>query len=91
MAAIRPALRKPCRKSLCADRSPSLAGIRAARRVDRHPGNADRREFADRTITGTTLHVDGGANSAAGFLDWPYSDGFSPAPLAGTLEKLFQR
>ncbi len=44
-----------------------------------------------RTITGTTLHVDGGTMAAGGMIDWPYGDGFSPAPLAGTLEQLFQR
>lgn len=41
-----------------------------------------------RSITGTTLHVDGGTWAAGGFLDWPFGDGPSPAPLAGTLEKL---
>lgn len=43
-----------------------------------------------RTITGTTLHVDGGTYAAFGFLDWPEGDGFMPAPLGGTL-KLLQR
>ena len=42
-----------------------------------------------RAITGTTLHVDGGAIAALGFIDWPYGDGFMPAPLGGTLSKLF--
>jgi NAD(P)-dependent dehydrogenase (short-subunit alcohol dehydrogenase family) len=41
-----------------------------------------------RSITGTTLHIDGGTWAAGGFLDWPFGDGPSPAPLAGTLEKL---
>lgn len=41
-----------------------------------------------RSITGTTLHVDGGTWAAGGFMDWPFDDGPSPAPLAGTLEKL---
>lgn len=41
-----------------------------------------------RTITGTTLHVDGGTYAAFGFLDWPYGDSFMPAPLGGTLKKL---
>lgn len=41
-----------------------------------------------RTITGTTLHVDGGTWAAFGFLDWPEGDSFMPAPLGGTLKKL---
>jgi len=44
-----------------------------------------------RFITGTTVHVDGGAKAASGFLDWPYGDGFVPAPLAGTIGKLFAK
>jgi NAD(P)-dependent dehydrogenase (short-subunit alcohol dehydrogenase family) len=42
-----------------------------------------------RTITGITLHVDGGTMAASGFLDWPFGDGFSPSPLAPTIGKLF--
>jgi 3-oxoacyl-[acyl-carrier protein] reductase len=42
-----------------------------------------------RSITGTTLHVDGGTSAALGFLDWPYGDSFMPAPLGGTLRRLF--
>lgn len=41
-----------------------------------------------RTVTGTTLHVDGGTFAAFGFLDWPEGDSFMPAPLGGTLKKL---
>jgi len=41
-----------------------------------------------RTVTGQTLHVDGGTHAAFGFLDWPYGDSFMPAPLGGTLKKL---
>jgi NAD(P)-dependent dehydrogenase (short-subunit alcohol dehydrogenase family) len=40
-------------------------------------------------VSGMTLHVDGGTMAAAGFLEWPYGDGFVPVPLAGTLGKLF--
>lgn len=40
-------------------------------------------------VSGMTLHVDGGTMAAAGFLDWPYGDGFVPVPLAGSLERLF--
>jgi len=42
-----------------------------------------------RAVTGTTLHIDGGTIASLGWLDWPYGDGFMPAPLGGTLEKLF--
>ena len=44
-----------------------------------------------RAITGTTLHVDGGTVAALGFLDWPYGDSFMPAPLGGTLARLFPK
>lgn len=43
------------------------------------------------SITGTTIHVDGGTNASLGWIDWPYGDGFMPAPLAGTLEKLLPK
>ena len=43
-----------------------------------------------RSITGTTLHIDGGTIAALGWLNWPYGDGFMPAPLGGTLERLFR-
>lgn len=42
-----------------------------------------------RSITGTSLHVDGGTWAAGGFIHWPFGDGASPAPLGGTLEKLY--
>jgi NAD(P)-dependent dehydrogenase (short-subunit alcohol dehydrogenase family) len=42
-----------------------------------------------RSITGVALHVDGGTSAAAGFINWPHGDGFLPAPLAGTLSRLF--
>jgi NAD(P)-dependent dehydrogenase (short-subunit alcohol dehydrogenase family) len=41
-----------------------------------------------RSITGTTLHIDGGTIASLGFLDWPYGDSFMPAPLGGTLRHL---
>jgi NAD(P)-dependent dehydrogenase (short-subunit alcohol dehydrogenase family) len=44
-----------------------------------------------RSITGTTLHIDGGTIAAMGFLDWPYGDSFMPAPLGGTLKRLFPK
>lgn len=40
-------------------------------------------------VSGMTLHVDGGTMAAAGFLDWPFGDGFVPVPLAGTLGRMF--
>lgn len=42
-----------------------------------------------RSITGTTLHIDGGTIAALGFLDWPHGDSFMPAPLGGSLARLF--
>ncbi len=41
------------------------------------------------SVTGTTLHVDGGTMAAAGFIDWPHGDGYVPVPLAGSLARLF--
>lgn len=42
-----------------------------------------------RSITGITLHVDGGTMASAGFIDWPFGDSFSPAPMPETLTRLF--
>lgn len=42
-------------------------------------------------ITGTTLHIDGGTIAAMGFLDWPGGDSFMPAPLGGSLARLFPK
>lgn len=41
------------------------------------------------SVTGTALHVDGGTMASGGLIDWPFGDGFSPAPLGGTLRALF--
>jgi NAD(P)-dependent dehydrogenase (short-subunit alcohol dehydrogenase family) len=41
-------------------------------------------------VTGTTLHVDGGTIAAAGFIDWPFGDGYLPVPMDGTLSQLFR-
>lgn len=41
------------------------------------------------SITGMPIHVDGGTMAAAGFLDWPFGDGYLPVPLAGTLRAMF--
>ncbi|MBB4615047.1 SDR family NAD(P)-dependent oxidoreductase [Novosphingobium taihuense] len=40
-------------------------------------------------VSGITMHVDGGTMAAAGFLDWPYGDGFVPVALSGTLPYIF--
>ncbi len=44
-----------------------------------------------RSVTGQTLHIDGGTSAAMGFLDWPFGDSFMPAPLGGTLARLFPK
>lgn len=41
-----------------------------------------------KSITGTTIHVDGGTMAASGFINWP-GQGFLPVPLAGVQQKLF--
>jgi NAD(P)-dependent dehydrogenase (short-subunit alcohol dehydrogenase family) len=43
-----------------------------------------------KSITGQTLHIDGGTSAAMGFLDWPI-DSFMPAPLGGALARLFPK
>jgi NAD(P)-dependent dehydrogenase (short-subunit alcohol dehydrogenase family) len=43
-----------------------------------------------RSITGTTLHIDGGTIASLGFLDWPV-DGFMPAPLGHSIARLFPK
>jgi NAD(P)-dependent dehydrogenase (short-subunit alcohol dehydrogenase family) len=43
-----------------------------------------------KSITGQTLHIDGGTSAAMGFLDWPV-DSFMPAPLGGALARLFPK
>lgn len=42
-------------------------------------------------VSGMTLHVDGGTMAAAGFLDWPFGDGFVPVPLAGSLARMYRK
>jgi NAD(P)-dependent dehydrogenase (short-subunit alcohol dehydrogenase family) len=42
-----------------------------------------------RSITGITLHVDGGTMASAGFIDWPYDNKWGPAPGVEALAKLF--
>ena len=43
-----------------------------------------------KSITGQTLHIDGGTSAAMGFLDWPV-DSFMPAPLAGAFARLYPK
>ena len=43
-----------------------------------------------RFVSGMTLHVDGGTMAAAGFLDWPFGDGFVPVPMGGTLGRIYR-
>ena len=43
-----------------------------------------------RSITGQTLHIDGGTSAAMGFLNWPI-DSFMPSPLAGSYSRLFPK
>jgi NAD(P)-dependent dehydrogenase (short-subunit alcohol dehydrogenase family) len=40
-------------------------------------------------VTGTSLHVDGGTWAAAGWLHWPFGDGFAPCPMGNTLAALY--
>jgi hypothetical protein len=42
-----------------------------------------------RSITGITLHVDGGTMASAGFLDWPFDHKWGPAPGVELLARLF--
>jgi 3-oxoacyl-[acyl-carrier protein] reductase len=41
-----------------------------------------------KSMTGQTLHIDGGTSAAMGWLDWPI-DSFMPAPLGGSFPRLF--
>ena len=43
-----------------------------------------------RMITGVNIHVDGGTSASMGFLNWPYGDGFAPAPVGTSAKLLFQ-
>jgi len=42
-----------------------------------------------RSITGVTLHVDGGTMASAGFIDWPFDHKWGPAAGVETLARLF--
>lgn len=42
-----------------------------------------------RSITGTSLHVDGGTWAASGFVRWPFGQGYLPVPFEPTLKRLF--
>jgi len=43
-----------------------------------------------RSITGITLHVDGGTMASAGFIDWPLDRKWSPVPGPDLLAKIFE-
>ena len=40
-------------------------------------------------VTGTTIHVDGGTSASLGFINWPFGDGWLPAPMAESTRRLF--
>ena len=42
-----------------------------------------------RSITGISLHVDGGTMAASGYLDWPHGEGFRASPPPSTIARLF--
>ena len=42
-----------------------------------------------RSITGMTLHVDGGTMASSGFIDWPFDHKWGPAAGVETLSRLF--
>lgn len=42
-----------------------------------------------RSITGITLHVDGGTMASSGFIDWPFDHKWGPAAGVETLSRLF--
>lgn len=41
-----------------------------------------------RATTGTTVHVDGGTIASSGFIDWPFGEGYCPAPMPETVNLL---
>lgn len=41
------------------------------------------------SITGVSLHVDGGTMAAFGYIDWPHGDGYLAAPPPGAIVRLF--
>ncbi len=43
-----------------------------------------------RSITGVALKVDGGTSAAMGFLNWPYGEGYGPAPIGLSAKALFR-
>jgi NAD(P)-dependent dehydrogenase (short-subunit alcohol dehydrogenase family) len=42
------------------------------------------------SITGITLHVDGGTAAAAGFIGLPFGDGCLPVPFGGILSRIYR-
>ena len=43
-----------------------------------------------RATTGTTVHVDGGTMAASGFIDWPFGEGYCPAPMPESVKLLYE-
>ena len=41
------------------------------------------------TVTGSTLHIDGGTFAASGFMNWPYGVGYLPCPQGDALAALY--
>ena len=41
------------------------------------------------SVTGTTLHVDGGTSASLGFINWPFGVGYLPSPRGEALRALF--
>jgi NAD(P)-dependent dehydrogenase (short-subunit alcohol dehydrogenase family) len=42
-----------------------------------------------RSVTGSSIVVDGGTLAAGGMVRWPFGDGYMPSPLSRTMRKLF--
>ena len=43
------------------------------------------------TVTGSTLHVDGGTFAASGFHNWPYDVGYLPCPQGDAPQRRTQK
>ena len=81
--------------SLARASNAALGPLQLARLAERSPLQEDLANAVlflasdlSRSITGTTIHVDGGTQAAFGWVNWPFEDGYMPAPLAGTLRQL---
>jgi len=52
---------------------------------------ASRIDFLCEAVSTAKPHIDGGTIASLGFLDWPFGDSFMPAPLGGTLARIFPK